>query len=77
MLSGGASFAHNAYNGAPYPLGFDLTDEKIYAAFGEVNLFLTRRLSLAIDVEQRQRNANFPGLSYPDTRVGLTARAMF
>ena len=76
-VSGGASFTHENYNGVPYPLGFDLTDDKIYAVFGEAEIRLTRRLSMVLDARQSRRNANFPGLSYPDTRVGLTARATF
>jgi hypothetical protein len=76
-LTGGASFAHDAYNGVPFPLGFDVTDDKTYSLFSDVELRLTRRLSLGLNVQHRQRNANYPGLSYPDTRVGLTARATF
>jgi hypothetical protein len=74
---GGASFVHEAFNGTATPVAFDLTDEKIYRIFGNVTLQLTRRVALGLDVQQLQRNANFPGLSYPDTRVGLTARATF
>ena len=76
-VSTGASLAHNTYDGVPFPLGFDLTDEKIYTVYGDVTLQLNRRISLDLNVEHLQRNANFPGLSYPDTRVGLTARARF
>ena len=77
-LEGGASLAHDAFNGTPFSQGgFDLTDEKIYTAFANVNLRLTRRLSLSLNAEHLQRNANYPGLSYPDTRVGLTAIATF
>ncbi len=78
MVSGGASYAHNNYNGIPFSRGgFDITDEKYYTAFSNVNYQLTRRLSLGAHAEQRQRNANFPGLSYPDTRLGLMAQATF
>jgi hypothetical protein len=76
-VDSGLSFNHNTYNGVPYPLGFDLTDEKIYTVFGDVTFRLNRRLSLALDVHQLKRDANYPGLSYPETRVGLTARATF
>jgi hypothetical protein len=73
----GASASHEAFNGVPYPAGFDLTDQKIYTAFADATLRLTRRLSLSLDARQIKRDANYPGLSYPETRVGLTARATF
>ncbi len=76
-LSGGGSIAHDTYNGIPYPVGFDITDEKIYRVFGNAEYKLTRRISLGLNAEHLQRDANFPGLSYPETRVGLTARAKF
>ena len=76
-LSGGGSSGHNIYDGVPYPIGFDLTDEKTYTVFGDAAFRLTQRLSFDLNVQHLQRNANFPGLNYPDTRVGLTARATF
>ena len=77
VVSGGGSIAHNSYNGIPYPAGFDITDEKIYRVFGDAEYQLTRRLSLGLNAEHIEREANFPGLTYPETRVGLTARARF
>lgn len=76
-LSGGASLAHNSYNGIPYPIGFDLTDEKLYTVFGDIEYQFARHLALGLNVQHVQREANFPGLSYPETRAGLTARATF
>ena len=76
-VSGGGTFAHNSYNGVPYPMGLDLTDEKIYTVFGDVEYKFARHLSLGGNVQHLQRDANFPGLSYPETRAGLTVRATF
>ena len=76
-FSGGASYGHNSYRGLVTQQLFDLTDEKTYTVFGDAVFQFTRRLSLDLNVQHSQRNANFPGLTYPDTRVGLTARATF
>ena len=76
-LMGGVSYAQDDYGGTPSPIMFDLTKQKIYTAFGSANLKLTRRFSFALDVRHLQRTANFAGLSYSETRLGLTTRASF
>ena len=76
-LAGGVSYAQDDYGQTPSPIEFDLTKQTIYTAYGSATLKLTRRFSFALDARHLQRNANFSGLSYPETRLGLTARASF
>ncbi len=76
-LGANASFAHNSYQGLALGPSFDLTDEKIYTVAGNADFKLNRRMSFGLSVEHIQRDANFAGLSYPDTRVNLTTRASF
>lgn len=78
-LNGGASYGHNAYNGLlnPDPRIIDITDEKLYTVTGNVDYQFARHLTLGLNVQHIQRDANLPGFTYPETRAGLTVRATF
>jgi hypothetical protein len=55
----------------------DLTNQYIDDIFASVNYKLTRRLSFGVRVGDEERRANFPGLNYSSTQVGLTAKASY
>lgn len=73
----GVSYEHDKYGGASSMTFFDLTDEKIYSGFISAEYRLSRLLSVAVEVNQAHRDANFPGLTYDDTRATLSFRTSF
>jgi hypothetical protein len=77
VISAGVARRHYVYDDLVIPQIADatvITDSRIFAT-GERRI--GRRLSVSVTLAYRQRDANFPGLSYPDFMAGISARASF
>ena len=73
----GASYERQNFGVLPGIIRFDLTRETIYTGFINAEYRLNRRLSLSLNVDQSHRDADFPGLTFSDTRATLSVKTSF
>jgi Putative beta-barrel porin 2 len=76
-VGGGVSRTRQQYEGLLVPEVLNLTEASTNSVYVNATRKLNRRLSVGASLAYSQRTANFPGLSYSDVLLTLSARSTF
>lgn len=76
-VSAGGSYAENTFEGLAGAVTLTPTRETVKAVFGAISYDLGRRISISLDANQQERDANVHGFDYTANRYGLSIIAKY